>query len=136
MRTQMGRRGALCWLLAVCCVLALASQLATPVLARPSPDPDQLAAMADALKYLQELDRYYSQVARPSLRSQAGTARPHELSKMENAIKMLQLQELDRLYALRTRPRFGKRAEIHPMSEDNGAEESNEKVWHHFPQRR
>nr|UES72883.1 neuropeptide F1 a [Carausius morosus] len=97
MRTQMGRRGALCWLLAVCCVLALASQLATPVLARPSPDPDQLAAMADALKYLQELDRYYSQVARP---------------------------------------RFGKRAEIHPMSEDNGAEESNEKVWHHFPQRR
>ncbi|KAG7158257.1 neuropeptide F1-like [Homarus americanus] len=29
------------------------------------PDPNQLAAMADALKYLQELDKYYSQVSRP-----------------------------------------------------------------------
>ncbi|XP_063220820.1 neuropeptide F-like [Bacillus rossius redtenbacheri] len=124
-----------CWLLALVCVLALAGELASPALARPSPDPDQLAAMADALKYLQELDRYYSQVARPSPRSQAGTARPRELSKMENAIKMLQLQELDRMYAQRTRPRFGKRAELRP-ADDSPAEDSSEKGWRHFPQRR
>lgn len=33
--------------------------------AEAKPDPTQLAAMADALKYLQELDKYYSQVSRP-----------------------------------------------------------------------
>merc|ERR1711962_1227533 len=33
--------------------------------AEAKPDPTQLAAMADAIKYLQELDKYYSQVARP-----------------------------------------------------------------------
>ncbi|KAJ8891375.1 hypothetical protein PR048_010891 [Dryococelus australis] len=56
-------KGHVCWMLALCLVLSLAGRQA---LARPSPDPDQLAVMADALKYLQELDRYYSQVARPS----------------------------------------------------------------------
>nr|XP_045583452.1 neuropeptide F-like isoform X3 [Procambarus clarkii] len=29
------------------------------------PDPTELAAMADAIKYLQELTKYYSQVSRP-----------------------------------------------------------------------
>lgn len=33
--------------------------------AEAKPDPTQLVAMADALKYLQELDKYYSQVSRP-----------------------------------------------------------------------
>jgi hypothetical protein len=29
------------------------------------PDPAQLVAMADAIKYLQDLDKFYAQVARP-----------------------------------------------------------------------
>nr|CAD7461518.1 unnamed protein product [Timema tahoe] len=61
---QCSRHATVCWLLVLGCVWAVASQL-TPVMAKPSPDPDQMAAMADALKYLQDLDRYYSQVARP-----------------------------------------------------------------------
>ncbi|XP_069958109.1 uncharacterized protein NPF isoform X1 [Cherax quadricarinatus] len=38
------------------------------------PAPPQVAAMADALKYLQELDKYYSQVSRPRpvVRASAG----------------------------------------------------------------
>lgn len=52
------------WLLVIGCSLVLIPNLAPSVWAKPT-DPEQLAAMADALKYLQELDRYYSQVARP-----------------------------------------------------------------------
>jgi hypothetical protein len=50
----------LCWLLLLGCSFVLAHS----AWAKPT-DPEQLAAMADTLKYLQELDRYYSQVARP-----------------------------------------------------------------------
>ncbi|KAJ9584397.1 hypothetical protein L9F63_021259 [Diploptera punctata] len=49
-----------CWLLVLGCALTL-----VPHFSAKSTDPDQLAAMADTLRYLQELDRYYSQVARP-----------------------------------------------------------------------
>ncbi|XP_042241561.1 uncharacterized protein LOC121879107 isoform X1 [Homarus americanus] len=73
------------------------------------PDPNQLAAMADALKYLQELDKYYSQVSRPSLRSSPGPA--SQIQALEKALKFLQLQELGKMYSLRARPRFGKRSE-------------------------
>lgn len=52
------------WFLVVGCALILIPNLAPSVWAKPT-DPEQLAAMADTLKYLQELDRYYSQVARP-----------------------------------------------------------------------
>ncbi|KAG8227653.1 hypothetical protein J437_LFUL007849 [Ladona fulva] len=53
------------WLAAaVLVLLGVAAELWSP--AEGKPDPGQLAAMADALKYLQELDKYYSQVARPS----------------------------------------------------------------------
>nr|CAD7203298.1 unnamed protein product [Timema douglasi] len=61
---QCSRHSTVCWLLVLGCVWAVACQL-RPVMAKPSPDSDQMAAMADALKYLQDLDRYYSQVARP-----------------------------------------------------------------------
>jgi hypothetical protein len=57
-------QNSLCWLLLLGCTLALIPSLTPSVLAKPT-DPEQLAAMADTLKYLQELDRYYSQVARP-----------------------------------------------------------------------
>jgi hypothetical protein len=51
----------MCWLvLLLGCTLVL-----TPSVRAKPTDPEQLAAMADTLKYLQELDRYYSQVARP-----------------------------------------------------------------------
>ncbi|XP_068232446.1 uncharacterized protein NPF isoform X1 [Palaemon carinicauda] len=73
------------------------------------PDPTQLAAMADALKYLQELDKYYSQVSRPSPRSAPGPA--SQIHALEKTLKFLQLQELGKLYSLRARPRFGKRSE-------------------------
>jgi len=78
--------------------------------AEAKPDPTQLAAMADAIKYLQELDKYYSQVARPSTRS-ARSSGAAKLDVLENTLKFLQLQELGKLYNVRARPRFGKRSE-------------------------
>ncbi|PSN43703.1 Neuropeptide F [Blattella germanica] len=57
-------QSSLCWLLVVGCTVVLIPYLAPGVWGK-SADPDQLAAMADTLRYLQELDRYYSQVARP-----------------------------------------------------------------------
>jgi hypothetical protein len=57
-------QSSLCWLLVLGCALILIPSLTANVWAKPT-DPEQLAAMADTLKYLQELDRYYSQVARP-----------------------------------------------------------------------
>jgi hypothetical protein len=59
-------QSSLCWILLVGCALILVPNLVPNVWAKPT-DPEQLAAMADTLKYLQELDRYYSQVARPRL---------------------------------------------------------------------
>lgn len=44
-------------------VLVVATDLGA--VAEAKPDPSQLANMAEALKYLQELDKYYSQVSRP-----------------------------------------------------------------------
>jgi hypothetical protein len=46
------------------CVFILIPNIVHNVWAKPT-DPEQLAAMADTLKYLQQLDRYYSQIARP-----------------------------------------------------------------------
>ncbi|XP_045583451.1 uncharacterized protein [Procambarus clarkii] len=73
------------------------------------PDPTELAAMADAIKYLQELTKYYSQVSRPSPRSAPGPA--SQIQALEKTLKFLQLQELGKMYSLRARPRFGKRSE-------------------------
>jgi hypothetical protein len=57
-------QSSLCWLLVLGCALIVIPSIAPDVWAKPT-DPEQLAAMADTLKYLQELDRYYSQIARP-----------------------------------------------------------------------
>nr|WLV89620.1 neuropeptide-F-2 [Gecarcinus lateralis] len=78
--------------------------------AEGKPDPTQLAAMADALKYLQELDKYYSQVSRPSPRSAPGPA--SQIQALEKTLKFLQLQELGKMYSHMARPRFGKRSEM------------------------
>ncbi|XP_022921011.2 uncharacterized protein [Onthophagus taurus] len=70
--------------------------------AAPSPQTE------DVLKTLQQLDRLYSAVARPSVRS--GPSASTSMSpKVQRAINMLRLQHLDKLYADRSRPRFGKR---------------------------
>ncbi|KAL3280399.1 hypothetical protein HHI36_017883 [Cryptolaemus montrouzieri] len=63
----------------------------------------------DAVKELMKLDQFYSSIARPSVRSTGpeGSMNP----KIQRAINMLRLQNLDRLYADRSRPRYGKRAE-------------------------
>ncbi|XP_045460796.1 uncharacterized protein LOC123671145 [Harmonia axyridis] len=82
----------------------------------------------DMLKDLMKLDQYYSSIARPSLRSVGpdGSISP----KIQRAYNMLKLQSIDRIYADRTRPRYGKRAQtghltpldfdIQYQSEDNG----------------
>ncbi|KAK8376571.1 hypothetical protein O3P69_009886 [Scylla paramamosain] len=77
--------------------------------AEGKPDPTQLAAMADAIKYLHELDKYYSPVSRPSTRSAPGPA--SHIQALEKTLKFLQLQELGKIYSHMTRPRFGKRSE-------------------------
>jgi hypothetical protein len=57
-------QSSLCWLFVLGCAFVLIPNIAHNVWAKPT-DPEQLAAMADTLKYLQQLDRYYSQIARP-----------------------------------------------------------------------
>jgi hypothetical protein len=52
------------WFLVLGCAVFLIPNFASGVWAKPA-DPEQLAAMADTLKYLQDLGRYYTQVARP-----------------------------------------------------------------------
>ncbi|KAA0194933.1 hypothetical protein HAZT_HAZT008472 [Hyalella azteca] len=46
-------------------VLSVVLSLLSGTLVDARPEPAQLVAMADALKYLHQLDKYYSQVARP-----------------------------------------------------------------------
>ncbi|XP_067000504.2 neuropeptide F [Anabrus simplex] len=131
---QATRLAALRWTLTLCCVLSLAA-LAIKADAKPN-DKNQLEAMADALKYLQQLDKYYSQVARPSPRSEQPRS-AGELTKVENTLKMLQLQALDRFYSGRTRPRFGKRADLNMMSDDILPEDStSEQLWRRLVNRR
>nr|AGM32387.1 neuropeptide F [Coptotermes formosanus] len=90
-------QSSLCWLLVLGCALIIIPSIAPDVWAKPT-DPEQLAAMADTLKYLQELDRYYSQIARP---------------------------------------RFGKRAELSPATEQEAApDDSSDRLWGHFASRR
>ncbi|KAK9882841.1 hypothetical protein WA026_023540 [Henosepilachna vigintioctopunctata] len=69
----------------------------------------RLMRREDMVKELMKLDQYYSSIARPSVRSAAPEASMSP--KIQRAINMLRLQNLDRLYADRSRPRYGKRAE-------------------------
>ncbi|XP_049797728.1 neuropeptide F-like [Schistocerca nitens] len=112
-------------------------------------DGNKLEGLADALKYLQELDRYYSQVARPSPRSGGGASLSvrspldtlsiaEHLRGVEKMVRMLQLQEYDRMYTPRNRPRFGKRSELRPDVVDDvmPEETSADKFWRRFARRR
>ncbi|XP_044761646.1 uncharacterized protein LOC123318927 isoform X1 [Coccinella septempunctata] len=67
----------------------------------------------DMLKDLMKLDQYYSSIARPRVRSvdPDGSISP----KIQRAYNMLKLQSIDRIYADRSRPRYGKRAETAHM---------------------
>ena len=55
------------WLLSAAAALVLALALSSFAEARPGSvaEPEGEGEMTDALKYLEELDKYYSQVARP-----------------------------------------------------------------------
>ncbi|XP_017769337.1 PREDICTED: uncharacterized protein LOC108557363 [Nicrophorus vespilloides] len=74
------------------------------VRAAPSPDNDKL------LRTLENLDKLYSSMARPSVRSGPAT-QPNMGPKVQRAINMLRIQHLEHLYGDRARPRFGKRTE-------------------------
>ncbi|CAH2004105.1 unnamed protein product [Acanthoscelides obtectus] len=85
------------WILAFVAVLMIQDM----VKAAPNPRGE------DMLKELLKLDKMYSSIARPSLRS---------VSSMDGRPKVVQraimrIQELDKLYADRARPRFGKRTQ-------------------------
>ncbi|XP_071546978.1 uncharacterized protein [Panulirus ornatus] len=101
--------------------------------AEAKPDPSQLAAMADAIKYLQELDKLYSQVSRPSPRSAPGPA--SQIQALEKTLKFLQLQELGKMYSLRARPRFGKRSD-YPIPPGDALMEASERLLETLTRRR
>ncbi|XP_049871133.1 uncharacterized protein LOC126370324 [Pectinophora gossypiella] len=68
--------------------------------------------MADALRMLQELDRYYTQAARPRIdRRDVADGERVDPDLLDRAVRLLQLHNLDRIYSYHTRPRFGKRSE-------------------------
>ncbi|XP_013188143.1 neuropeptide F isoform X2 [Amyelois transitella] len=70
--------------------------------------------MADAIRMLQELDRLYTQAARPRIDrrdvADAGSMDPHSLDR---AVRLVQLWKLDNMYSYKTRPRFGKRSDTY-----------------------
>ncbi|XP_039750873.1 uncharacterized protein LOC120627092 [Pararge aegeria] len=68
--------------------------------------------MADTLRMLQELDRIYTQAARPRIdRRDFSDGDQLSPGSLERAVRLLQLQKLDRIYSYHNRPRFGKRSE-------------------------
>jgi len=78
--------------------------------------------MSNALKYLEELDKYYSQVARPSfddpwsksafnaLRNQVVNGNSQNRHRRAEEFAVETLKNLDSKYGHMSRPRFGKRA--------------------------
>ncbi|XP_038219588.1 uncharacterized protein LOC119837874 [Zerene cesonia] len=71
-------------------------------------------SMAEALRVLQDLDRYYTQAARPRIdRRDVAAMDRVDPDLLDRAVRLLQLQKLDRIYSYHTRPRFGKRSETY-----------------------
>ncbi|XP_023941097.1 neuropeptide F-like [Bicyclus anynana] len=71
--------------------------------------------MADALRMLQELDRLYTQAARPRIdRRDVSDGDQLSPGSLDRAVRLIQLQNLDRFYSYHSRPRFGKRSEAFP----------------------
>ncbi|XP_075975977.1 uncharacterized protein LOC142976474 [Anticarsia gemmatalis] len=70
--------------------------------------------MADALRMLQELDRYYTQAARPRIdRRDVADEDRVDPDLLNRAVRLLVLQKLDSIYSYHTRPRFGKRSDAY-----------------------
>ncbi|PZC80972.1 uncharacterized protein LOC110373318 [Helicoverpa armigera] len=70
--------------------------------------------MADALRMLQELDRYYTQAARPRIdRRDVADEDRVDPDLLNRAVRLLVLQKLDNIYSYHTRPRFGKRSDAY-----------------------
>ncbi|CAH1635791.1 unnamed protein product [Spodoptera littoralis] len=70
--------------------------------------------MADALRMLQELDRYYTQAARPRIdRRDVADGDRVDPDLLNRAVRLLVLQKLDNIYSYHTRPRFGKRSDAY-----------------------
>ncbi|XP_072949725.1 uncharacterized protein NPF isoform X1 [Epargyreus clarus] len=68
--------------------------------------------MANALRMLQELDRYYTQASRPRIdRRDVADGERVDPDLLDRAVRLLQLQNLDRIYSYHSRPRFGKRSD-------------------------
>ncbi|CAB3362417.1 Hypothetical predicted protein [Cloeon dipterum] len=88
--------------------------------ARAQQDPMQTSTMGGASRYLRDLDKYYTQVARPSTRSDPLTYEDDDVEyiKASQALRMMKLNELNRFYKARSRPRFGKRTEFHLNSQE------------------
>ncbi|XP_026485311.2 uncharacterized protein LOC113392904 [Vanessa tameamea] len=91
-------------------VFAIAVVLAMVCLAEAREDSPH--DMADALRMLQELDRLYTQAARPRIdRRDVADGDRVDPDLLDRAVRLLQLQKLDRIYSYHTRPRFGKRSD-------------------------
>ncbi|XP_034828651.1 uncharacterized protein [Maniola hyperantus] len=67
--------------------------------------------MADALRMLQELDRLYTQAARPRIDRRDVSDGDFSPGSLDRAVRLLQLQKLDRIYSYHNRPRYGKRSD-------------------------
>ncbi|KAJ2947573.1 hypothetical protein O0L34_g17366 [Tuta absoluta] len=68
--------------------------------------------VSEALRMLQELDRLYTQAARPRIdRRDVSDGDRVDPDILDRAVRLLQLHNLDRLYSYHTRPRYGKRSE-------------------------
>ncbi|XP_042870457.1 neuropeptide F-like isoform X2 [Penaeus japonicus] len=84
----MCRVSQVCAAVVVVVVLVAATDLVA--VAEAKPDPSQLANMAEALKYLQELDKYYSQVSRPRFGKRSDFAMPSGDALMEASERLLE----------------------------------------------
>jgi len=71
--------------------------------AAPAPE-EEGAGMRSALEYLQKLDKYYSQIARPRRASRSSAKRE------DMASALMKLSQIREHYSAAGRPRFGKRS--------------------------
>nr|ALM30333.1 neuropeptide F1 precursor splicing variant b [Chilo suppressalis] len=94
--------------------VAVALVVAVVCLAEAREEGPSAHEMADALRVLQELDRYYTQAARPRIdRRDVADGDRVDPQLLDRAMRLIQLQNLDRIYSYHTRPRFGKRSEAY-----------------------
>jgi len=73
--------------------------------------------MSNALKYLEELDKYYSQVARPRIASLPIYRQRRVEQNLSSALE--RLSAIKNYYSEIGRPRFGKRALPNPYAKSS-----------------